>query len=214
MSRRIPTYNADSGFNEWNMMATIGAFTIAVSLLVFFYNIFVSYRAHKRNPVDVGPDPWDARSLEWMVPSPTPEHNFDRTPTIVEFDHFWHLKYGHDDQGRAVRIANTADVVQDGSATDVHLPSPSYWPIVLASGLPFIGYGVIFNPAFAVIGALLVLAGMIGWVLEPPDAIDGGSEGHGDADHGDAGHATPASAKDAEAAGDDAPSNTAGDGNE
>ena len=27
----------------------------------------------------------------------------------------------------------------------VHLPSPSFWPLVLAIGLPIIGYGIIFN---------------------------------------------------------------------
>ena len=172
MSRRIPTYNADSGFQFWNLLSTIGAFTIAVSLLVFFVNIATSYAAHRKNPVNPGPDPWDSRSIEWMIPSPTPEHNFDTIPTITEFDHFWHLKYGHNEEGRSVRIANTADVVQDGSAKNVHLPSPSYWPIILAAGMPFIGYGVIYNAAFAVPGVILVLAGMVGWLLEPPDDVD------------------------------------------
>ena len=45
-------------------------------------------------------------------------------------DEFWHRKYGEDENGRLVRIAETEDVVQKGDATDVHLPSPSYWPIV------------------------------------------------------------------------------------
>ena len=219
MSRRIPTYNPDSGFNGWNLMATIGAFTIAVSLLVFFCNIFVSYRAHKKNPAAVGPDPWDARSLEWMVPSPTPEHNFDQIPKVDEFDHFWHLKYGHNDDGRSVRIANTEDVVQSGTATNVHLPAPSYWPIVLAAGLPFIGYGVIFNPVFAVVGALLVVGGMIGWVLEPPDAVDGDAHGHS---HESDGHTVEPATDSAEGSTESIDSDssgkgtstTAGDGNE
>ena len=184
MSRRIFTYSDNQGFGFWNMVATIGAFTIAVGLLIFFANIVLSYRSHRRNPVDVGPDPWDARSLEWMVPSPTPEHNFDEVPTITELDDFWHRKYGHDENGRLVRIAETADVTQKGDATGVHLPSPSYWPIILAFAFPIIAYGVIFNRVLCVIGAAVLLLAIFGWALEPsvaddsdydPPADDGGN---------------------------------------
>jgi cytochrome c oxidase subunit 1 len=170
MSRRVYTYSANEGFNFWNAVATVGAFTIAVSLLVLFYNIWVSYRDHKRNPVDVGADPWDARSIEWSVPSPVPEHNFDEVPTITELDDFWHRKYGHDEDGRLVRIAETEDIVQKGDAQGIHLPSPSYWPIVLSAGLPLIGYGIIFSLAFCIPGAILVIAGIWGWVIEPSTA--------------------------------------------
>ncbi|MYI55461.1 MAG: cytochrome ubiquinol oxidase subunit I, partial [Acidimicrobiia bacterium] len=39
MSRRIHSYAADSGFNLWNMFATVGSFVIAVGVLLFFWNI-------------------------------------------------------------------------------------------------------------------------------------------------------------------------------
>ena len=113
MMRRTWTYTEDQGFNTWNLVSTIGALTIAVALIIFMVNVALSYRKHRRNPVDPGPDPWDARSLEWMIPSPTPEHNFDEVPVVEEFDEFWHRKYGHDENGRLVRIAKTEDVVQD-----------------------------------------------------------------------------------------------------
>jgi cytochrome c oxidase subunit 1 len=187
MMRRTWTYTEDQGFNTWNMVSTIGAFIIAVSLLIFMANVWASWRRHRREPVNPGPDPWDARSLEWMVPSPTPEHNFDETPVVEEFDEFWHRKYGHDENGRLVRIARTEDVVQDGSATDVHLPSPSYWPLVLSLGFPLIGYGLIFNLWWAVPGAILVIAGCYGWVMEPstdPDAGHHHGDGHGSDDDG------------------------------
>jgi cytochrome c oxidase subunit 1 len=220
MSRRIPTYNPDSGFNFWNLMATIGAFTIAVSLLVFFCNIFVSYRAHKKNPAAVGPDPWDARSLEWMVPSPTPEHNFDQIPKVdrvrpllaleVRPQRRWSFGANRQYRGRgAERYRPPTFICQ----------SPSYWPIVLAAGLPFIGYGVIFNPVFAVVGALLVVGGMIGWVLEPPDAVDGDAHGHS---HESDGHTVEPATDSAEGSTEsidsdssgEGTSTTAGDGNE
>jgi cytochrome c oxidase subunit 1 len=155
---------------------------IALSVLFFFVNIVISYRAHKRNPVDPGPDPWDARSLEWSIPSPTPEHNFDVTPVIEELDDFWHRKYGHSEDGRLVRIATAEEVAQKGDATGVHLPSPSYWPIVLSAAFPFIGYGVIYNLAFAIPGAILLVAGIWGWVIEPSTAPEA-EHPHGGHDH-------------------------------
>jgi cytochrome c oxidase subunit 1 len=180
MSRRIFTYSEGQGFDFWNLVATIGAFTIGVSVVVFFANIVFSLRAHRRSAQVCPGDPWDARGLEWMIPSPAPEHNYDETPIVTELDEFWHRKYGHDESGRLVRIAATEDVSQKGDATNVHLPSPSYWPIVLAAGLPFVGYGVIFNLGWAVLGGLLVLAGIFGWVMEPstdPEDHHGHHEG-------------------------------------
>jgi len=183
MSRRVPTYSPGYGFEFWNLVSTIGAFTIALSLLVFFWNIGASRKASKNLP-NPGPDPWDARSLEWSIPSPTPEHNFDTVPEIEEFDDWWHRKYGEDADGNIVRIAEPEDIAQTGDAHP-HLPSPSYWPIVISAGLPFIGYGVIFSLWWAAVGGVLVVAGMFGWGLEPSTDVDehpdpdGGSGEHG-----------------------------------
>jgi cytochrome c oxidase subunit 1 len=210
MMRRTYTYTEGQGFNGWNLVATLGAYMLAVSILVFMWNVISSYRAHRRNPVNPGPDPWDARSLEWMVPSPTPEHNFDEVPVVEDFDEFWHRKYGHDENGRPVRIAATEDVVQKGDATDVHLPSPSYWPLVLAAGMPLVGYGLIFNLWWALPGTILVIAGIYGWVLEPSTDPSAGHGDHGDEHHdgddSDAASLDEPADTDAAASGEDASS--------
>jgi cytochrome c oxidase subunit 1 len=185
MPRRIATYKDGYGFNLWNMVETFGAFIIAASLILFFANIMISKRPAGTAPA-VGPDPWDARSLEWMVSSPPPVHNFDEVPTVSELDEFWHRKYGEDDDHRVVQLKTSDEVAQRGDAEGVHLPSPSYWPLVVAIGLPFIAYGLIFHLGFAAVGGLLVVAGIYGWGLEP--ATD--DSGHGGA-HGPEGHDAP-----------------------
>jgi cytochrome c oxidase subunit 1 len=182
--RRTYTYKDGYGLNFWNMVATIGAFVIAISVAVFLFN---AVRAHRRyvkagRPAEEA-DPWDARGLEWMVPSPMPAHNFDEVPVVGHLDEFWHRKYGEDDEGRPVRIAATADVVQKGDPTGVHLPGPSYWPIVLAAGLPLIAYGLIYNLAFSALGGALVAIAVYGWGLEPSMDPEAHDHGHGD-DHG------------------------------
>ena len=182
MPRRNYTYRDGYGFNLWNFVSTVGAFIIAVSFLIFFFNIFYSWRkakvAAKGGVLLMEADPWDSRSLEWMLPSPTPVHNFDVVPTITNFDDFWTRKYGEDEHGRLVRIAATEDVVQRGDATGVHLPSPSYWPIVLAFGLPWVAYGLIYNLWFCVLGGVLILGGMYGWMIEPSTEPGGDHDEH------------------------------------
>jgi cytochrome c oxidase subunit 1 len=185
MPRRMHTYAKGYGFDFWNFWATVGVFIIAVSMLIFAANMLLTWRNHRRNPVPVGPDPWDARSLEWMTASPVPHHNFDEVPTVSHLDEFWHRKYGEDATGKVVRIHASEEVAQKGDATDVHLPSPSYWPLVSAVALPIIGYGLIFNMGLAAVGGVLLVASLFGWGYEPADDPEAH---HAHAAHGD-GHA-------------------------
>jgi cytochrome c oxidase subunit 1 len=186
MSRRIQTYSSGQGFELWNMVSTVGAFLIASATALFVFNIILSKRAFKAGKTPApGPDPWDARSLEWMTASPVPEHNFDETIIVERQDEFWHRKWGRDESGRVVRRATTAEVAQDGSSTNVHLPSPSYWPLITAIGLPIIAYGLIYSLWLCAVGGLLVLSGVFGWAMEPADDPDAG-HGHDD-DHHDGG---------------------------
>src|SRR5581483_1482545 len=59
--RRTYTYKPGYGYDVWNLIETIGAFVIALSILVFLYNIVKSRAVAKRDNLAVGPDPWDAR---------------------------------------------------------------------------------------------------------------------------------------------------------
>jgi len=180
MSRRIDTYSSGFGFEFWNLVSTIGSFLIAVSVAYFIYNVVMSKREAADLP-PVGPDPWDARSLEWSVSSPPPEHNFDYVPLVESQDDWWFRKYRIGDDHKVVRIADPEMIAQAGDAQGVHLPSPSFWPLVLAVGLPLIGYGLIFNLWLCVIGGLIAAIALYSWALEPVDDPDAD---HGHDDHG------------------------------
>jgi len=186
----------------WNFVETIGAFIIALGLLIFFYNIRSSYKAYRDGGRIPEPaDPWDARSLEWMTPNPTPHHNFDEIPIVTHQDELWHRKYAEDDAGRPVAIASSAEVVQSGDQHP-HLPGQSYWPITLALGLPVVGYGLIFNLGLAFVGGAIILTAIYGWIMEP--AFEHHDPGHGDDGHGDD-HGPDGGGDDADAAVAEAP---------
>ncbi len=78
MPRRIADYASTAGWNDLNLAATIGGFTIAASMLPLLWNVFVSLRSGK----PAGDDPWEGNTLEWATSSPPPPYNFDRLPEI------------------------------------------------------------------------------------------------------------------------------------
>ena len=59
MPRRIYTYAAGTGWTFWNLVSTVGAFGIAVGVLVFMLNAWRSLRAGAAAPAD----PWEAAPL-------------------------------------------------------------------------------------------------------------------------------------------------------
>ncbi len=147
----------------------MGAFVIAFSVLVFIWNVIVSLRKGEV----AGNDPWDARTLEWSIPSPPPEYNFAVVPVVHSVDDWWHRKYVEDPSGRPVPVPAGAAVAHgdDGNGHadghGIHMPSPSYFPLVAAAGFPVIAFGLIYSFALIPVGVIILATGLYGWALEP-----------------------------------------------
>ena len=150
----------------WNLISTIGVVVLIVSSLIFLVNLIRSIRGGEAS----GLDPWDARTIEWLTPtSPPPPHNFDVIPTITHRDEFWHRKYAEDEAGVPVAVPAGASEDHAEHAEDhIHMPHPSYWPLVMTSGMLPIAYAAVYkNVVLGVIGVVWMLVGMYGWIIEP-----------------------------------------------
>ncbi|MBE3559112.1 MAG: cytochrome c oxidase subunit I [Ktedonobacteraceae bacterium] len=89
MPRRVYTYPANLGWNELNLLSTIGVFFIAISVVIFLYNIVVSLKSGEK----AGGDPWDAFTLEWDTTSPPQKYNFLHVPVVRSRRPFFDKKY-------------------------------------------------------------------------------------------------------------------------
>jgi cytochrome c oxidase subunit I len=74
MPRRVYTYDREGLFEVYNLLSTVGAWIMALAVLVFLVNAARSWRSGTR----VGNDPWRADTLEWYATSPPHPHNFPR----------------------------------------------------------------------------------------------------------------------------------------
>ena len=174
MPRRVYTYSATSGFEAYNLLQTVGAFILAASFLIFLHNIFSALRKGAR----AGKDPWDGRTLEWTIPSPPPHYNFVTIPEIHSREPAWDMKYGHDSEGSmpierpdapGAQLYNEAE---EEDHPEIHMPSPSYWPLVVAAGFGIAGALFIVGPWYSSIGLVIAMLGLYSWAAEPVSKED------------------------------------------
>jgi cytochrome c oxidase subunit 1 len=181
MPRRYYTYPSGMGWDMWNMVSTIGAFIIALSVLIFVVNLVKSVRSGEQADAD----PWDARTIEWLSASPPPPHNYDEVPVVTSRDEAWHRKYagGGGEVPRPVPAGASADHAEHGEehhGEHIHMPDPSYWPLILAAGLPLAAWGVVTGLwALSGIGLGIVLLSAFGWAMEPESE----PEPHAESEH-------------------------------
>jgi cytochrome c oxidase subunit 1 len=79
MRRRIADYDPALGIQQTQMLITIAGLVIGWSVLIMVYNLVSSARSAEV----ADPNPWKSRSLEWQIPSPVPEMNYEQQPVVV-----------------------------------------------------------------------------------------------------------------------------------
>jgi cytochrome c oxidase subunit I+III len=161
MPRRIYTYQDIEGWQRDNVIASTGSVVLALGILTFIANVLWS----RRHGAPAGADPWGADSLEWSVPSPPPEYDFERLPVVTSAYPLW-------DGAPTWSAATLADgrevlgtTVVDASADErLRMPEPTAKPLAMATGMAGIVVGLLLHVAFlAVVGAVLTVGSLAAW---------------------------------------------------
>jgi cytochrome c oxidase subunit 1/cytochrome c oxidase subunit I+III len=170
MPRRVYTYPAGMGFTIPNLITTIGAFILALAILVFVINVIISLR----RGVMAGPNPWDAGTLEWSVPSPPPPYNFAVIPSVASRHPLWEERLG---EGAGESVLERGLVLDHHhetlgvSAMDgepdviLKMPSESYSPLIMTLCLSALFAGLLVHMWLlaGIAGAIGLLTG-IAWL--------------------------------------------------
>ena len=162
MPRRIYTYGEEFGWGALNMLSSLGYIVIFVAMSIFIVNLIRSLR----NGESSGHDPWDAPTLEWSISSPPPVYNFAEIPVVEGRDPYWIVKRRALAEGRPI----TGPEPHVDPKT-IHMPSPSYWPLVIAFGTVWLAGGLLTHYALSFAGGIICVLGILGWVSEPAAAM-------------------------------------------
>jgi len=175
MPRRVYTYPAGVGWTVPNLITTIGAFILAVGILMFFVNVFVSLRRGRT----AGPNPWDAPTLEWATRSPPPPYNFAVIPSVASRHPLWEER---------LQEAEGTSVVDRGLVLDHHhetlavtaldgepdvilkMPTESYLPLLVTLCISIFFAGLVSTLWWlAAVGAVLGIALCVAWLWPLPE---------------------------------------------
>ena len=168
MPRRVYTYQAGLGWDAPNLVSTIGAFILAVGILMLLVNVAYSLRRGKI----AGPNPWDAPTLEWATSSPPPPYNFEVIPSVASRHPLWEKRL---QEGAGESVIERGLVLDDHHETlgvspldgepDVILkmPGESYMPFALTLCISAFFAGLLvhiwgLSVAAVILGAIAVMA--------------------------------------------------------
>ncbi len=164
MPRRMYTYPAELGWGRLNLLATVGALTLALGIFLTLVNAIRSARAGEL----AGPDPWGAGTLEWLAESPPRMCNFPALPVVHGRDPLWQGV----PEGEPNHVSGLAADVRELLATTVAaakpdsrmmFPEPSPWPFLAAVATTVFFVGSIFTPWAVVWGPVIVAVTLVAW---------------------------------------------------
>ncbi|MBV8144900.1 MAG: cytochrome c oxidase subunit I [Gammaproteobacteria bacterium] len=169
MPRRVYTYGPDMGWNTLNLVTSIGAFILAVGIVLLLVNVLKS----RRGGAPAGANPWDAHTLEWSIPSPPPPYNFAVIPAVASRHPLWEgyldeeLRSSLDrglllDQAKESLGTSPLDALPD---MILRMPEDTVAPFVLTIGLGVLFAGLIAKSwGLALVGGIVLTAALVVWL--------------------------------------------------
>jgi cytochrome c oxidase subunit I len=169
MPRRVYTYNDYAGWHVLNLITSIGAFVLAIGVLLFFVNVLRSLRIG----AVAGSNPWDAPTLEWAVSSPPPPYNFAVIPTLATRHPLWEDRLSSEGAVSSIDRGMLLDERKETIATSaldgvpdmvLEMPEDSFAPVLLTLGLAVLFIGLLLKAWLAVaIGGAVAAVALVSW---------------------------------------------------
>jgi len=160
MPRRTYQYDAGQGIELFNMLSTIGTLVLMLGTLFGLINLWKSWKSGER----ASSNPWGAPTIEWAIPSPPPEHNFDELPKITSRYPLWDLKGPV--IARETTVAEEAGRVQKtAKQLGITMPNPSIMPLITAAGLIVMFSGLLFTDTSMPLAVGIMITGALSWIM-------------------------------------------------
>ncbi|MGD0812372.1 MAG: cytochrome c oxidase subunit I [Verrucomicrobiota bacterium] len=143
MPRRVYTYPNLPYWTLWNMLSTIGAFIMGISVLVLLWNMFASRRWGRL----AGNNPWNAWTLEWATTSPPPAEDFKWLPPVRGRRPLWDLAHpeNRDEKNAAPAPLSETTIGKHEAGMLSFIASESIFFVMLI--LAYLYYNVISPPS-------------------------------------------------------------------
>jgi cytochrome c oxidase subunit I+III len=171
MPRRVFTYEANLGFDELNLVSTIGAFILAAGIAVICVDVLRPRRTSAYPPRN----PWNAGTLEWVQEMPGRPWGIRSIPQIESRYPLWdqpNLLRDIDEgrfylpdaeEGRRETIVTT--VIDAVPVQCQRLPGPSFVPLIGALTLGgFFIFGTYHRWLLAVVSLVVAIAVIWHWL--------------------------------------------------
>lgn len=168
MPRRVYTYLPESGWGTLNLIASIGAFILAVGVLIFIVNFLWARRAGAL----AGDNPWAADTLEWSASSPPQPYNFHNIPVVQGRYALWEatpdapVVRGLSTTKREALVTSVLDAEPE---LRFEIPGPSIYPFLVAMATAETFIVGIFTPWAFLVGAILTGGALTIWFFGDPN---------------------------------------------
>jgi len=177
MPRRIYTYQAGLGWDSINMLITVGAFILAIGILLTLVNLYWSLK----HGALAGKNPWNADSLEWSTDSPPKPYGSIHIPTVITRHPLWDA-YEEEEDPRGERVLDQDRLTLSSTWLDAEptavarMPEDTIIPLLLALGLFVIFGAITFQRMWVVVGALVysfIIAAIWFWPKPQEGELEG-----------------------------------------
>jgi cytochrome c oxidase subunit I len=161
MPRRIYTYPESMGVAGANLTSTIGAYVLAIGVVLTAWNLLIS----RRRGIRAGQNPWGAPTLDWLAESPPEHFNFANIPSVTSGSPLWDGGYSNGPAYDSARLTPVTSALDASLQRLVVLPRENLWSVAIAFSL-LLAFSALLVRSYlwTGIGALVTLWSLARWL--------------------------------------------------